>query len=323
MKKAIRSAMPAYSVGIDLGGSQVRAALVDEGGRILSRAAEITDKINGPMAVVDQMIRLVQRVSQGVELTKIAAIGLSAPGPLDAKAGVVLNIPTLPGWTNVPITQILSDRLQLPVILENDGVAAAVGEWVFGAATGESDFIYVTVSTGIGGGIIADGRILRGNGYLAGHIGHMTLDPHGPMCQCGNRGCWEALASGTSLGHRARSLVSDHSGSSLSKLPGNWGAREVFEAAASGDSWALELVEQESRYLAMGMVGLLHIFSTTKFVIGGGVSSGFDLMRSTITEYIQSYAMPEFRRVTVQRAALGVDSGLIGACVIGSGLAYQ
>ena len=158
---------------------------------------------------------------------------------------------------------------------------------------------------------------------MAGHIGHMVIHPQGPMCTCGNRGCWEAFASGTSLGQRARGQVEAHASSALAKLDGEWGAREVFEAAELGDAWALDLVQEEGHYLAVGMVGLLHIFSTDKFVLGGGVSSGYKLMEPTILDYIHSHAMPEFRSVAVERAALGVDSGLIGACVIGSGLAYQ
>lgn len=311
-----RLAQPGVSIGVDLGGTQVRAALVDATGKLLARSSESTDKVGGPQAVVKQIIDLIKTVSVGIDLAAVPAIGLSAPGPLDAQTGVVLNIPTLPGWVNIPIRELLSNALQKPVTLTNDGVAAAIGEWRFGAGLGHSDFVYITVSTGIGGGVIADGKVLHGRRQLAGHIGHMTILPDGQFCTCGNQGCWEAQASGTALGQYARELSLRTPQSLLNKLGEAVGAKDVFIAAQQGDELALSIVARQTKLLGIGIVNLLHLYSPSVVVVGGGVSNGFDLFGQGVNEHVQRHALPAFRDVAVVRAALGTDSGLIGAATI-------
>ncbi|MDY0747295.1 ROK family protein [Paucibacter sp. R3-3] len=305
-----------FAVGIDLGGTQVRAALVDGKGTLLARAALPTDKAGGPKAVLGQMQSLVHEVSRSVGLDKVPAVGVASPGPLDARAGVILTIPTLPGWVDIPLVEWLSDWLGKPVTLGNDGVVAAVGEWHFGAGRGLQDFVYVTVSTGIGGGVIADGRVLQGRRSLASHLGHMTVEASGPLCQCGNPGCWEALASGTALGANARAAVLQHPASRLAALTEPLTGQHVFEAAAQGDALAQELVANEGRWLGVGIVNLLHLYSPELVVIGGGVSHGFELLHPIIRQHVDSYAMPPFRSVPIVRAALGSDSGLVGAAAL-------
>lgn len=304
------------AVGIDLGGTQVRAALVDGRGRLLARAAQPTDKAGGPRAVLLQMHGLVEEVSREVGLAGVPAIGVGSPGPLDSQAGVVLNIPTLPGWTDIPLAAWLSERLGKPVALENDGVAAAVGEWHFGAGRGLDNFVYMTVSTGIGGGVIADGRLLRARRRLAGHLGHMTVQGTGPVCQCGNRGCWEALASGTAFAEQAREALATQPASLLAATTEPVTGRHVFEAAQRGDALALQLVEDEARWLGVGIVSLLHLYSPDAVVMGGGVSHGFEMLLPGIRRHIESCALPPFREVPVVRAALGADSGLVGAAAV-------
>lgn len=307
----------APSIGVDLGGTQVRAALVDASGHLLARAAEPTDKLGGPQAVLQQMLRLITQVSAGVGLAAVPAIGISAPGPLDAQAGVILDIPTLPGWVNIPIRDWISQALSKPVTLTNDGVAAAIGEWKFGAGHGLCDFVYVTVSTGIGGGVIADGKVLQGRRQLAGHIGHMTILPGGAFCTCGNQGCWEAQASGTALGHYAREVAKQAPQSVLATWGERVGAKEVFEAALLGDVLASNIVARQARLLGIGIVNLLHLYSPATVVVGGGVSHGFAQFGPGVQDYVRAHALPAFKEVPVVKAALGSDSGLVGAAAIG------
>ena len=304
------------AVGVDLGATQVRAALFDADGTLLQRAATQTDVAGGPRAVVAQIAALVKQVARDVDRASLAGVGVCSPGPLDSEAGVVLVIPTLPGWVDIPLTAWLAEALGVPVRLDNDAVTAALGEWRFGAGRGLSDFVYVTVSTGIGGGVIAGGRVLRGRRNLAAHLGHMVTSPEGAVCQCGNHGCWEAQASGTAFGERARRLASQVPASALHALGEALTSQHVIEAARAGDALALDLVAHEAQLLGVGIVSLLHIFSPQAVVIGGGVSAGFDLLHPGIDRYVQANAMPPFRDVPVVAAALGPNSGLFGAACL-------
>lgn len=301
------------AVGVDLGGTQVRTALMRADGELLARAADRTDLAGGPRAVVGQIRRLVDEVTQGVAPGNIAGVGVSSPGPLDIATGVVLSISTMPGWLDIPLVAWLTEALGRPVRLDNDAVSAAIGEWRFGAGRGLSDLVYVTVSTGIGGGVIADGRVLRGRRGMAAHLGHMTTQPQGETCTCGNRGCWEAQASGTTLVQRARRRAALRPDSALAAIGPDLHGGHVMDAARAGDGLALELVAQEAEELGIGIVSLLHVFSPQRVVIGGGVSAGFDLLQPGIAAQIARRAMPPFRDVPVVPAALGPNAGLVGA----------
>ncbi len=304
------------AVGVDMGGTQIRVALVNGQGAVLARTATATDAAGGPRAVVRQIRQLFAEVSRGAGPASLAGVGVCMPGPLDSEAGVVLGIPTLPGWVDIPIVAWLREALDLPVTLENDGVAAAIGEWRFGAGRGLSDFVYVTVSTGIGGGVIADGRVLRGRRRLAAHLGHMTILAQGAPCSCGNRGCWEAQASGSALGELARRLAAEAPGSDLLRHGPTVTARHVMEAARAGDALGLQLVAREAEFLGMGIVNLLHLFSPQAVVIGGGVSNGFDLLHPGIEAHVRACALPAFCAVPVVAAQLGQNSGVVGAACL-------
>jgi glucokinase len=302
------------AIGIDLGGTQVRAALV-EGGTLLTRAAEPTDVAGGPEAVLRQIAGLIERVSP--EGQPVQAIGVCSPGPLDSETGTILNIPTLPGWDGLPLRDILAERTGLPVALENDGIAAAFGEWRHGAGRGLQHLVYVTVSTGIGGGAIVDGRLLHGRRGMAGHVGHLPLGADGPACSCGASGCFEALASGSALGAAARKAVRGQPESLMSGRDAHHlTARDVVEAARAGDGLALRLLALEAQWLGLGFVALLHLYSPEAIVMGGGVAEGFDLLEAEIQSTIRKRAMAAFRDVLVEKAGLGGNSGLIGAAAL-------
>lgn len=308
---------PARCISIDLGGTQVRVALL-EGPRIIRRASAETAVTGGPPAILSQFETLIDQVCDGTDPKSTAGIAISSAGPLDSEAGIILGIPTIPGWEIFPIRSVLSDRFDLPVLLENDGIAAAFGEWRHGAGRGLQNMSYLTVSTGIGGGIVVDGRLMRGIKGLAGHVGHMRLSQAGPQCACGASGCFEALASGTALGIRgraaSRALPSGFLG--LAAQTDVVSARQVFEGARAGDQQCLSLVAQEARYLGQGITSMIHLFSPERVVMGGGVAQAFGLMETGIHEVIRADALPPFKDVRVVQAELSDNSGLIGAAAM-------
>ncbi len=305
-----------FAIAIDLGGTQLRAALVD-GAAVLRRAAEPTD-VAGPDAVVFQMQRLIAEVASGHDSHAIAGIGISAPGPLDGATGTILHIPTLSGWEDFPLRAHLEAATGHRVVLENDGIAAAYGEWRHGAGQGLHHLVYVTVSTGIGGGVIADGRILHGRRGMAGHVGHFSMAPDGPRCPCGVVGCFEAFASGTALGARARAAASEHADSALARLAATRriDARDVVAAARAGDPRASALLREEAALLGRGFASLIHLYSPDRVIMGGGVAAAFDLMHDDIHRVMRDNLMPAFRDVIVVPAGLGENAGLVGAAAL-------
>lgn len=303
---------PDLAIGIDLGGTQVRAALVDRHGTILERGAETTQAQAGADVVIDQIVALALKVSSTTDRRRIIGAGVSSPGPLDTPEGIALDIPTIRGFVNLPMRAVLAERLAMPVILENDGIAAALGEWKSGAAKGLANVVYVTVSTGIGGGVIVDNHVLRGRKGMAGHVGHMSFVRDGEICVCGTAGCFEAYGSGTAFTRRAMAAAA----SAVTTLGRNGqaiNAAAVFAAAAAGDDLARELVDAEARILGQGFASLLHLYSPDVVVMGGGISNAFDALRPGIIASLRNCAMPSFRDTPVVRAALGNNSGLVGA----------
>jgi len=303
------------ALAFDLGGTELRAALIDDTGCLLSFASLSTDAAGGPAAVIRQIELLAETVLAETPGLSPIGIGIGAPGPLDPEAGVVIAAPTLVGWHEVPLADILHDRFQLPVRLENDANAAALGEWRYGAGRGAESMVFVTVSTGIGGGVIADGWILHGRRGLAAEIGHMTITNEGERCFCGAVGCFEAVASGTALGRRATARTKAFDGSMLRALAANTDVtgRHVVDAARSGDVVALELLNAEARWLGIGFTNLLHLYSPDVLVMGGGISNGFDLLRDRMVATVRERAMPVYRDVPIVAAQLGRYAGLIGA----------
>jgi glucokinase len=304
------------ALAIDLGGTEVRAAIVDHAGAVLAFAATATDSRGGPNAVIAQIVELSARVRAATEQVAIVGVGIAAPGPLDPQAGIMIAPPTLFGWHDVPIAALLRERLGLPVLLENDANAAALGEWRFGAGRGTRNIVFITVSTGIGGGVIADGRLLHGRRGLAAEIGHMTIDCRSPESLFGGAcGAWEALASGTALGREAARRAGGADGASLRALAGSGPvtARHVAEVARRGDQLSLELIAEEARLLGIGFVNLLHLYSPERLIVGGGLSAALDLMQEEIGRTVRDRALVAYRDVPIVAAALGGRAGLVGA----------
>lgn len=310
--------MVATAIGIDLGGTALRAALVDSEGCVLAHVQTQTAATEGHEAVIDQMKQLVSELRRARPEATPLGVGIGSPGPVDIDRGIVLSPPTLSGWHSVPLADILARSLGLPVILDNDAHAAALGEWEFGAARGLDHFVYITVSTGIGGGVVCDGRLLRGQGGRAGHVGHMAVTDTDVICGCGNRGCWEALASATALGLAARRAAAAEADSLINVLANDApiDARIVGAAARRGDRLALQLVEREAELLGAGITSLIHLYAPERVIVGGGLSALFDMMQPTIEAVIEKRAMTAFRSVRLEKAALGERTGVIGAAAL-------
>ncbi len=295
--------MKDIAIAVDLGGTQLRAALVDDAGSIFERDSVLTDAEAGPDKVVQQIGELVEKVKAKATGLKILGVGVSSPGPLDTEKGLALSLPTLRGFTEFPLRDALQTTLQMDVKLENDGIAAAIGEWRFGAGQGLFNLVYVTVSTGVGGGVIVDNHVMRGRKGMGGHVGHMAIEPDGLLCNCGNRGCIEAYAAGPAFTARARKRMGNPSITT----------KDVFSAAKSGDASALELVDHEAKLLGLCFTSLLHLFSPEILVMGGGLSNEFEALYPAIRAYMDANAMAAFKDVPLVKARLGDNSGLIGA----------
>jgi len=310
-------------IGIDLGGTKISTALVDSAGRIMAHDYRETRATGGPETVVGRMLDAARGVMAQAEVTQaqVAAVGIGAPGPLDVEAGVVVAPPNLPGWPHVPLKQLIEDGLGITTFLENDANAAALGEHRFGAGRGTKHMIYVTVSTGIGGGLILNGKLYHGSGGMAGEIGHTTIMPNGPRCACGNRGCLEALASGTAVARQARervargvpTLIADLAGSDPERIT----ARLVAKAASQGDVEAQEIIAEAMSYLGIGMANLVNLFNPQLIVIGGGLTNIGGLLFDPVRRAIDRHAFrAQAQAVRVVRAELGDKVGVLGAAAV-------
>lgn len=307
-------------IAVDLGGTQIRAAACDLQGRFLRRAEHPTKAEEGLEAVLVRIVGLVEEVRAGLPKDRVLGVGVGSPGPVDPLAGVIISPPNLPGWYEVPLRSLLEERLGLPVRLANDANAAALGEWAFGAGRNYRNIAYVTISTGIGGGIIADGRLLLGHRGLAGEVGHMTLWPEGPRCNCGNYGCWEALASGTAIAREGAEAVRSGRAPILSRLVEGVAervdAKLVGEADAQGDEAAAEIIRRAAEYSGVGVANLLHLYSPEIVLIGGGVSRLGERLFGPIRRVARERVMPPYRDVPILPAALRGDAGLLGAVAL-------
>lgn len=303
-----------YVAGVDLGGTKILTALADTDGNILARVRVATEAAGGPGAVIGRLVESVRQAAAGVSL---AAVGVGSPGSLDHTTGLVYHSPNL-GWRNVPLGEMLRERLSVPVFVDNDANLAALGEHKRGAGQNESHMVYVTVSTGIGGGLILDGRIYHGEAGGAGEIGHMTLDPDGPLCSCGRRGCLEARASGTAIAREARELVARGGGSGLRRLvPESITAQVVAEAARQGDGEAAAILRAAAVNLGRGLANVITLLNPRLVVVGGGVmDSGPGFLATAREEAARLTYGPAWERVSLVPARLGADSGVVGAVAL-------
>jgi glucokinase len=311
----------AIAAGADLGGTKIHTVIAKADGEVLGEDRRPTEAVEGPDAVIARIASSVRAACDraGVAVESVAGAGISSPGPCDPKRGVVTNAPNLPGFHDVHITRLVSEALGLPVLLENDANAAAYGELCFGAGRGKRHIVYVTLGTGIGGGIIIDGKIYEGASGAAGEVGHIIIDPDGPPCNCGARGCVEALASGPAIAREAKRAIADGRSPIMAQLAG--GARPnaelVLRAAQQGDDVARDIIQRAGHSLGIGLIGVLNCLNPEALILGGGLIGLGDLYLEPAINTAKSAAFEQIMAdVTITIAALGERSGALGAAAL-------
>ncbi|MEY9959641.1 glucokinase [Streptacidiphilus sp. MAP5-52] len=323
-----RMALRLPAVGIDIGGTKIAAGVVDGEGTVVEQIrTETPHRSKSPKVVEDVITELVLALADRHD---VHAVGIGAAGFVDAQRARVLFAPHL-SWRNEPIQAALSDRLKLPVVVENDANAAAWAEWRFGAGADEERLVMVNLGTGIGGAIVRSGRLDRGRYGMAGEFGHMTVVPGGHRCPCGNRGCWEQYSSGNALVREARELAAAESPVAqplLDRVDGDVGAITgplVTEAARDGDPCAVELLQEIGNWLGLGLANLAAALDPGRFVIGGGVSAAGELLLGPAREaYRRNLTGRGFRpECDVVGARLGNTAGMIGAADLARGRARR
>jgi glucokinase len=324
LKTHMPRARPQYIVGVDLGGTNiVVGAMLEDGSHEIALRSESTHAERGAEAVVDRIVSMIAQVisdvisSCGANPQDFLGVGVGAPGPLDRERGIVVVAPNL-GWHNFPLRDEISERIRLPVTLDNDANCATVGEWWRGAAQGARNVVGLTIGTGIGGGIILDGRLFHGSADVAGEIGHTTIDSTGRYCRCGNYGCLEAYASGPAIALRAREALERDEVSALHRMVnGNLDlltAATVYDAANQGDALAMEVVRDTARFLGTGVANLLNILNPDVVVITGGVTRAGDRLFEPLRAEVKRRAFrPAVEACRIVPGALSGSAGMVGA----------
>jgi glucokinase len=311
------------AVGVDIGGTKVAAGLVDDTGRVFSRTRRDTpDRSTRPGDVEHVIVDAVEELLAEARRAEreVLGIGIGAAGFVSADGSTVVFAPHL-AWRDEPIRDRLTERLRLPVVVDNDANTAARAEYRFGAGRGEGRLLMVTLGTGIGGAIVLDGRVERGRWGLAGEFGHMQVVPEGERCECGNRGCWEQYSSGRALKREAREMILTGSpyAAELAALCNGDPARiegiHVTAAARAGDQAALDLITDVGRWLGVGLANLAAALDPGTIVVGGGVSQAGDLLLTPAREAFARHLTGRGHRPVAQilPAALGPEAGFIGA----------
>ncbi len=300
-------------LGLDIGGTKLAAGVVDSAGQARSFLVQPTANGRGPDAVLADLIALGRRAvaASGVPWSDIGAIGIGCGGPLDTERGVLVAPPHLPGWRDVPVTSIAQRELGRPAYVENDATAAAAGEHRCGAGAGASNIVYLTISTGVGGGVVIDGRLYRGAAGNGGELGHVTVDWNGRLCRsCGRRGCLEAYVSGTSIAERAaETLPGDSALARLDLIT----AADVAAAARAGDEHAARIWAETTDALACGLTSIVNLFEPELVVLGGGVTRAGEQLLGPVRGAVARQAMAPAGQARIVAAGLGDQVGVVGA----------
>ena len=289
---------------IDIGGTKIAVGAVHSDGTIAHRCEMPTDASAGFENAMQRVLRMLRET---VDVCgRIDGIGIGCPGPLDPFTGIIGEVGTLPGWRGADLTKELNKEFRVDVAVENDGDAAALAESKWGSGRGAENFIYITISTGIGGGIILGGRLYRGVGGAHPEIGHQIIDNAGPLCYCGARGCWESLASGTAMSEWM--LESAPEVRSIA-------AAEICSRAASGDELARRCTTREAHYLGLGLANIVTLFAPDVIALGGGVMKSSALFLDDATRVVRTLCTQvPAEKTRIALSSLGPDVGLLGAC---------
>ena len=299
--------MSAYGIGVDLGGTNLRVAAIDEGGHVLHRISEPAVFDAGPERVVEDIAQAIQQVRDHVAGGELHGVGIGVPGFIDMETGVVLGSANLPGFQGFPVRDEVEARLKTHIILENDANAAALGEMWMGAGKDVKHLILLTLGTGIGGGIVIDGKVLHGFLGMAGEFGHMTVFPDGNPCGCGNCGCLEKHASATAIAAMGRMM---HFGRDTTSA-------KVYELALEGNERAKLVFESMGRALGVALANLINIFNFPLYLLSGGPLPAWDLFAPRMLEEVNKRSFTFGRTGTrIEKALLGGDAGLYGAAYL-------
>ncbi len=313
-----------FIVGIDLGGTNIAAgAMPTDGTREIAMRMVPTMAEGGADSVVDRIAALIEeviaetRAVTGAQRSDFLGVGIGSPGPLDRARGLVIVTPNL-GWRDFPLRDEVSSRVNLPATLDNDANCATLGEWWIGAAKGGRNVVAMTIGTGIGGGLILDGKLYHGASDAAGEIGHTSIESNGRRCKCGNYGCLEAYASGPAIATRAREVLEGNEDSILpSMVNGDISritAQTVFEASKKGDAIALEVVRDTAHFLGVGISNLINIFNPDTFVIAGGVTQAGDQLFDPLRAEVRRRAFkPSVDACRIVPGLLPISAGVVGA----------
>ena len=307
--------MSNYAIGIDLGGTNLKAGIVDKDGKILHRLSTKTNSDADSQTISNQILELIAEIIKISNFKKsdIIGIGLGSPGLIDKKRETILFSPNLPRWRNIPIKRIVAERFSKPCVLENDANAAAWGEKWVGAGKEATSMVMLTLGTGIGGGIIIDNRLWRGANNVAAEIGHMVIQMDGPQCNCGNHGCVEVYASATGMVRRFKELLKGGASSSLKDCD-EITAKMINDAAFQGDKASLDIIEETGRYLGIAIVNIMHILNPEMIVLAGGMIGSGELLMNPIRQVTTQRAFEaSYKDTKIVFSQLGNDAGIIGA----------
>ncbi len=312
-----------YRLGIDLGGTNIAAAVVDENYNIIGRGKVKTALPRPADDICDAMAEAAKMAiaEAGLKMEDIAAMGIGTPGAVDPSKGIVTYANNL-GFMNTPLCQMMKDRTGVDFYLENDANAAAYGEFLAGAGKGTKHFVAVTLGTGVGGGIIIDGKLFSGSSYAGGELGHTVINVDGEQCSCGRKGCWEAYASATALIRQTKAKMEENKDSVMWKLAENdlenVNGRTAWDGWRKGDKAATEVVEAYCQYVAEGISDMMNIFQPELICVGGGVSNEKDNLIKPVNKMVNErrYTRHNDPADKVCVAALGNDAGIIGAAFL-------
>lgn len=311
------------ALGVDIGGTSIKLGLVSSQGKLLLRSTFPTESTQGRKKLLGNLVWHIQTLCAEAKKNKIQVlgVGIGAPGPIDVEKGLVYFFPNIPGWKNTALKTLLEARLKMPVFLDNDANAMALGEFTFGAGKGVKNGIALTLGTGVGGGIVMNGKLFHGPSYSAAELGHVTLNEDGPSCGCGSRGCIETyVGNGYFVKEMERRLKSGEK-----SILNNWVYKEgreltpllVAQAARQKDALSIALWKETATHLGTALAGFVNVLNPEKVILGGGIAQNKEFIFKTVRETLKKKAFPiAFRSVKVVPAELGVDAGLIGAAAL-------
>lgn len=310
-------------IGVDLGGTNIATGIVNEEGKLIYDDSVPTGKERNYKVIVNDIIDLINKIikESGIEKEKIKAVGIGIPGIAEANTGRVIKCPNL-NWSNIPLKQIMEDRLNIPVFIDNDATLAALAEHTAGSMKYVSSGVFITIGTGIGGGVILDGKIESGFHGIGSEIGHMIVGKNYYNCGCGRNGCLETFASSTALiSYTKRLIESGEKTVIIDKLRGNiekLNGKLIFQAAKEGDPLANKAVNRMAKYLAVGIMNIVSIIDPEIFVLGGGISKAGDFLLNKIKEEVSRIKYYEGLPIgNIVLAKLGNEAGIIGAAILG------